>query len=542
VEQLDINQKFAPDQENYYKKVLGGWLGKTVGGTLGAPYEGQKELLKLSFYNPVPQGGVPNDDLDLQLVWLDALKRHGPDLDANILAEKWLAHITYPFDEYGVAIANLKSGLTPPISGFYNNPFHDCMGSPIRSEIWAFISPGNPLKAIEYAWQDAIVDHAFEGVWGEVFLAAVESMAFVESEAEALIEYGLAAIPGDCRVSRAVQDTIKWYHQGLPWQETRERILQYHGHHNFTDCPQNIAFIILGWLYGGGDFGKSITAAVNCGYDTDCTGATLGAILGVIAGADGIPKKWLEPIGHEIVTGGIVGIKTPATVEELARSTCNLGKAGDGTSTLEGIRAEAELLAQKYLPTKAYFPGAAVVDYHDHPVWTGQPKEITIHVGGNTCEIPLLPGRWWQLERGGDTIPWLTVDGNLRLDKIAEQKFRLSSWLWFDKEQKALLVVDVDGQVKVKVNSQELLSYHQHEKFLPAPHRAYSWSREKVVWKRGWNRIEIEVCRCCADCALGGWLQVAGLDYHILNPRFPQSPQELKALEGKAEIKWEVAQ
>lgn len=539
---MNKKHRSPKDHGNYYKKVLGGWLGKNIGGTLGAPYEGQKKILKLSFYDPVPQGGVPNDDLDLQLVWLDALQRHGPDLDANILAEKWLAHITYPFDEYGVAIANLKMGLRPPISGLYNNPFHDCMGAPIRSEIWAFISPGNPLRAIEYAYQDAVVDHAYEGVWGEVFLAVVESMAFVESEAEALIEYGLAAIPEYSRVAQAVKDTISWYQQGLPWQKTRERILQYHGHHNFTDCPQNIAFIILGWLYGEGDFGKSITAAVNCGYDTDCTGASLGAILGVILGAEEIPAKWLEPIGDEIVTGGIEGIDPPATVEELAEATCRLGKVGDGISTMEGIRARAQLLAQKYLPTKAYYPEAAVVDYHDYPVWTGKPKEITIHKYFSENSIPLLPGRWWQLEVDGKINPRFTPDGNLGLDKIAGQKFRLGTWLWFEHEQEALLVVDVDGQVEVKVNGQELLSYHQHEKSLPAPHRAYSWSQGKVTWKQGWNKIELEIARCCPDCALVGWLVVSALDFHLLELRFPQSPQELAALAGKAEKKLEVAQ
>ena len=60
-------------------------------------------------------------------------------------------------------------------------------------------------------------------------------------------------------------------------------MLEHHGHPNFTDAPQNIAFTILGWLYGE-DFGDAILKAVNCGYDTDCTGATLGAILGIIGG------------------------------------------------------------------------------------------------------------------------------------------------------------------------------------------------------------------------------------------------------------------
>ena len=253
----ELERAFPLDPARYAEKVLGGWLGKAIGGTLGAPCEGKKEILNLTFYDPVPAASVPNDDLDLQLVWVHALQTKGLNLTVNDLAEEWLAHITYPFDEYGVAVANLKKGLRPPISGSYNNFFSECMGAPIRSEIWGFISPAQPLAAMEYAFQDAVVDHAGDGVYGEVFLAVIESMAFVESRAGVLLEYGLAAIPPESRVAKAVRDTVSWFKQGLSWEETREQILFHHGRDNFTDCPQNIAFIVLGWLCGGGDFEKS---------------------------------------------------------------------------------------------------------------------------------------------------------------------------------------------------------------------------------------------------------------------------------------------
>ncbi len=70
-------------------------------------------------------------------------------------------------------------------------------------------------------------------------------------------------------------------------------------------APANLAFVIIGWMYGEGDFGKSICTAVNCGDDTDCTGATLGSIFGIILGKDGIPKEWIEPIGERIITVAI---------------------------------------------------------------------------------------------------------------------------------------------------------------------------------------------------------------------------------------------
>ena len=41
------------------------------------------------------------------------------------------------------------------------------------------------------------------------------------------------------------------------------------------EAPANIGFVVLGLLYGEGDFKKSLIYAVNCGDDTDCTAGTI---------------------------------------------------------------------------------------------------------------------------------------------------------------------------------------------------------------------------------------------------------------------------
>lgn len=118
---------------------------------------------------------MPNDDLDLQLVWLHAVEQYGAGLTAKDLGQEWLEHVFFPYDEYGYALTNLRRGINPPVSGWFGNPFTNCMGSPIRSEIWAMLAPGAPAIAARYAWQDAIVDHGCgEGVYGEMFFAAIE--------------------------------------------------------------------------------------------------------------------------------------------------------------------------------------------------------------------------------------------------------------------------------------------------------------------------------------------------------------------------------
>jgi hypothetical protein len=41
---------------DYHDKVHACWLGKNIGGTLGAPFEIRKYVNALTFYDPVPRG------------------------------------------------------------------------------------------------------------------------------------------------------------------------------------------------------------------------------------------------------------------------------------------------------------------------------------------------------------------------------------------------------------------------------------------------------------------------------------------------------
>ena len=65
-------------------RIHGCWLGKSIGGTLGLPAEGKMERLNFSFYNPVPTTALPNDDLELQIVWLHLVENVDVALDASL--------------------------------------------------------------------------------------------------------------------------------------------------------------------------------------------------------------------------------------------------------------------------------------------------------------------------------------------------------------------------------------------------------------------------------------------------------------------------
>jgi hypothetical protein len=382
-------------RETYWSKVYGCWLGKSIGGTLGGPHEGQPGPLNLTFYDPVPTEPAFNDDLDLQLVWLHALEEHGPQTTPAHLSQAWLEHITYPWCEYGFSQLNARRGLLPPVTGSYDNWFGDCMGAPIRSEIWACVAPACPHVACEYAWRDAVRDHWGEGVWGELFLAAVESAAFVISDVQALLEIGLAAIPPWCKVARAIAVVRDSHASGEDWLRARERVLAQFDQQHPTHAPQNLAFIVLGWLYGE-DFGDALLKAVNCGRDTDCTGATLGSILGIVHGAEAIPARWREPIAEGIKVGwGIVGLEVPTTLAELTRRTLAVGERmlaplSEIVQLVDGQARSGDADALRRLASQAM------------QLWDRKPDEIWLTDDGRT--------RVWYM--GG---PAMRAGGNKRL-------------------------------------------------------------------------------------------------------------------------------
>lgn len=362
---------------NYREKVMGCWLGKAVGGTLGLPFEGVDGPLDLHFYEPVPTEMLPNDDLDLQVVWACAINRlDEAKVSRHVLAQAWLDHVDFPWDEYGVALRNLKLGLQPPLSGSHDNWFANCMGAPIRSEIWACLAPGQPALAAAYAYEDACVDHADEGIWGEVFLSALQSAAFVQSDCTILLRDALNTLPADSRVRCAVADTQTWWQEKRDWRAVRELILQHHGHENFTDAPMNIAFSVLGWLASEGDFSRAICIATNCGKDTDCTAATTGALMGIIA-PNCIGKKWLVPIGRDLVLSpGIRGLDAPATLDEFTDLVLRLRERLNGQWP-----EESELIqdaAHLKLPVKVVHLDTL-------------PAAETLEFPGSACELE-LPG------------------------------------------------------------------------------------------------------------------------------------------------------
>lgn len=397
----------SPD---YYSRVSGCWLGKNIGGTLGMPMEWERAKNDVTYYtHDITGDPLPNDDLDIQVLWLLAMEEKGVDIDARVLGEFFNQYMIFTHAEYGTAKTNLRAGLQPPVTGTYNNRFKDSCGAYIRADIWACLYPGHPEMAARYAFEDAVIDHGDgEGVYAEVFIAAMESAAFVERDIRKLIDIGLSYIPQDCAVSRAIREAVKTYDEGISFDDSRELIMQkYIGHIEWHyideadeqkgyaqgpmgwDVPSNIMIIIYGLLFGQGDVEKSMITAVHYGEDTDCTAGTIAALFGIMYGKEAFSEKWTRPIGNKLVTVSINPFlmygKIPATVEEMTARVEKLHRQAFQLHNLSAWNGES-LYASPWFRhiyddmhcVRYNFPGLNVrLDYMGDPVLRpGETKRI----------------------------------------------------------------------------------------------------------------------------------------------------------------------
>ncbi len=99
----------------------------------------------------------------------------------------------------------------------------------------------------------------------------------------------------------------------MDWRSVRSALVDRFANGDFTDVRVNTGFVVLGLLTGA-DFEERILICNNCGFDTDSTTASLGALLGIMDPL-GIPERWSSPIGETLVLRPeIRGVVAPPTL------------------------------------------------------------------------------------------------------------------------------------------------------------------------------------------------------------------------------------
>jgi len=309
------------ENKTFLDKIHGGWVGKSAGGILGAPVEGWKKFNEIPLGDDVFKKKYPNDDLDLQILWLDLAKQYGPTIREMALAEHWKNHVSFPWNEYGVALRNLKLGIYPPESGRHNNHYwQNSMGSPIRSEIWGMLNPGMPEQAAYYASMDSSIDHFDFSVDAESFLSACTSLAFIEHDFKEIFHLVRDIFDHESTFTE-LADYVYELFKRCSFENAVGKLKSRYGDADFTFAPLNVGFALLVLLYYEPDF-NNLIHALHLGHDSDCICATVGSLWGVLIGYKALPQTWTNWVGDDLVISPeITGISAPTSLSDLSEQT-----------------------------------------------------------------------------------------------------------------------------------------------------------------------------------------------------------------------------
>ena len=274
---------------------------------------------------------VRDDDLDYPVMRLDVLDTIGLDATSMDLAESLNYQLPYRriWSAERSAYRNVVNGIHPPDSASVQNPHREAIGAMTRADLWGYVYPGQPQHAVERAYQDAAWSHTKNGIYGELFAAAAISAAFATSDPAEIVLIGLRAVPTTSRLYEAIDRTVAWSREYATWGESWLQIDSAYGHYDWAHTIPNVCWIVLGLLYGGGDFTKSVGITVMCGMATDSTAATVGSILGVMHETDGIPEHLRSPLNDRLAS--YVVRSGSVRISDLARRTLDVIRK-EGTS------------------------------------------------------------------------------------------------------------------------------------------------------------------------------------------------------------------
>ena len=320
-------------------RVRGAWTGRAAGCLLGKPVEkipraGIEEILRAAGRWPLDRyfteegldpavaaqypwnrrsrptslreniDGMPeDDDLNYPLLALDLLERHGASFTSDDVAQLWIDALPAGrvFTAERAAYRNVLDARPVPQTATYLNPFREWIGALIRADVHGWVRPGDVRGAARLAYTDARLSHTRNGVYGAMWAAALCSASLVCDDVDEVLDAAHAVVPPGSRLDVAIRLGRSAALQGDLTQGL-DLLHAELGHLHWVHVLNNAAVIAYALARSGGDLGTGITTAVTAGWDTDSAGATVGSVLGGLAGADGVPARWADPIRGRIAT------------------------------------------------------------------------------------------------------------------------------------------------------------------------------------------------------------------------------------------------
>ena len=337
-------------------RIEAAWLGRCAGNCLGKPvedgvhwtYERLRHYLELSGnypitdylrrLDPMPDGFVltscwtestkgritevpRDDDLDYTLLGLHLLESQGFAFTPEAVATEWLLRLPYnlTYAAERVVYRNLVNGVEPARAAVVDNPYREWTGAQIRADVFGYVCAGRPRDAALIALQDAALSHVANGIYGEMWAAALVAAAFTAGSLREAVEESVNHVPRRSRLAEALRWAIDVRDSGAGWDDALARLHERYGHYHWLHTVNNAAACVLGLLYAENDYSRAIGLTVQVGLNTDSNGATVGSVAGAFAGRGGIPRHWTAPFA-DILRSGLYGFDRSSIRDVAART------------------------------------------------------------------------------------------------------------------------------------------------------------------------------------------------------------------------------
>jgi hypothetical protein len=296
-------------------KIKGGWAGQTIGVSFGSYTEFKYNGTFIQDEQTIPwaPGYVKKlmiewpdlyDDIYMDLTFVDVLERHGFDAPVDSFANAFAKAPYNLWHANQAARYNILNGIKAPESGHWlNNPHSDDIDYQIEADFAGLMNPGMPNSASAISDRVGHIMNYGDGWYGGVYMGAMYSLAFTSDDVSYVVNEGLKTIPKESTFYQCIADVIKW-HKKYPtdWKQTWFEVQKKWASEN--GCPEgifaplnidakvNAAYVVMGLLYGKGDFTQTMEIATRAGQDSDCNPSSAAGILGTIKGYNNIPEYW----------------------------------------------------------------------------------------------------------------------------------------------------------------------------------------------------------------------------------------------------------
>jgi len=390
-------------------KVRGGWAGQMIGVAFGAPTEfrsnGKINEAELKWTPDMIENTIHQDDLYVEMTFAEVMDRVGLDATTEQYGEMFRDSKYSLWHANAGARRNLNRGIKAPMSGHpdYNIHAND-IDFQIESDFIGLMCPGLPQTSNRYADRVGRVMNYGDGLYGGMLFGAMYASAFFETDPHRVVEAGLRAIPAASGYSRLIRDLLAWHDQNpndwrKAWQLVEDKWNRDDPCPDGALVPFNIdaringAYVVLGLLYGDGDFAKTLEISTRAGQDSDCNPSSAAGILGVMLGYERIPERWKAGIPALADTKFEF---TRYSFNEIVKSTLtraekNIVAAGGKVSPNE---VAIPVQSPKAPPLEQWDPGVPVARVeHDQPAWSWK--------GGWTAEALKNDGSSWTVKQAG---------------------------------------------------------------------------------------------------------------------------------------------